>query len=53
MMKKKVCAYSSDIAKKVFRNNDDNSGYVPVSAKMVGTKRGRKLYEVTYRKSKR
>lgn len=50
---KKVFAYSSTIAKKVFRNDWQNKGLVPTSAKMVGTKRGRKVYEVNYRKSNR
>ncbi len=45
--KVKVLAYSSEIAKKVFRNNYEG---VPISAKQVGTKQGRKVYEVTYRK---
>jgi len=52
MTKKNVLAYSSEIAKKVFRNDYRNEGLVPLSAKMVGTKQGRKVYEVTYRKRK-
>ena len=50
MATRKVLAYSSEIAKKVFR--DQNEGLVPIGAKMVGTKQGRKVYEVSYRKRK-
>ena len=49
MVSKRVLAYSSEIAKKVFRTQYGPE-LVPINAKNVGTERGRKVYEVTYRK---
>lgn len=50
MARRKVLAYSSEIARKVFRRDYRNEGLIPISAKQIGTKRGRKVYAVTYRK---
>ena len=52
MGKVRVYAYSSEIAKKVFRDGYKYKG-VPISAKRVGTHHGKRVYEVIYRKSRR